>query len=132
MRDFYAWMLLATMLAVLWLHFESERLGHLLIDEIRKVEQSVDQLKERIRAIEEFENPKFRRRLQYAAPLPLQRVYFLKFWLHPSFWESLSLSPAELEYEFAHADLPSAIVIEAWRSQVVVSIEKWTRSSELN
>jgi hypothetical protein len=83
----------------------------------------IRRLGDRIRALEEVEDPVFRRRLYESSPVPLERVFTLSFHLGERFWRDiLRVNMANLHFLRESGTFVGSIKLEAWRSHTVATI----------
>jgi hypothetical protein len=86
---------------------------------------TIRQLSQRVQALEEIEDPAFRRKIGDSSPSPLEQVFTFTLRLSDTFWkEALRAAPAEMEYVRAHGSFLGSVKIERWRSHAVVTIHE--------
>jgi hypothetical protein len=84
---------------------------------------TIHRLTDRIRELEEMDDPGFRRRLNESAPVPLEQVYNLSFRLSEHFWtHTLPLSDDNERFIRAHGSFVGSIKLERWRSHTVATV----------
>jgi hypothetical protein len=84
---------------------------------------TIHRLTNRIRELEEMDDPAFRRRLNESAPVPLEQVYNFSFRLSEHFWsDTLPLSEDNQKFIRAHASFVGSIKFERWRSHTVATV----------
>src|SRR5580692_3798883 len=77
----------------------------------------IRRLSERIRALEEVDDPVFRRRLYESSPVPLERVFTISFHLGDRFWRDiLQVNAEHLHFLQESSAFVGSIKLEAWRS----------------
>jgi hypothetical protein len=83
----------------------------------------IRRLGERLQAVEEVDDPVFRRRLYETSPVPLERVFTLSFHLGERFWRDvLQVSMETLHFLQESSAFVGSIKLEAWRSHTVATI----------
>jgi len=86
---------------------------------------TIRQLSKRLQALEDVEDPGFRRKIEDSSPSPLEQVFTFTLRLSDTFWkEALRAAPAEMEYVRAHGSFLGSVKIERWRSHAVVTIHE--------
>lgn len=84
---------------------------------------TIRRLTERIRDLEEVEDPEFRRRLGQSLPSPLERVIHFSVRLDHRFWrDTLRMSNEDLEYLQASGSFLGSVKLEQWRGRTVATI----------
>ena len=84
---------------------------------------TIHRLTERIRELEEMDDPGFRQRLSESSPVPLEQVYNFSFRLSEHFWtDTLPLSEDNLKFIRAHGSFVGSIKLERWRSHIVATV----------
>jgi hypothetical protein len=83
----------------------------------------IRRLGDRLRALEEVDDPVFRRRLYESSPVPLERVFTLSFHLGERFWRDvLQMNMENLHSLQESSAFVGSIKLEAWRSHTVATI----------
>jgi hypothetical protein len=90
---------------------------------LRRQSWTIQRLTDRVRELEEMDDPDFRRRLGESAPVPLEQVYNFSFRLTDHFWRhTLSLGEQDLKFVQANGSLVGSIKLERWRSHTVATV----------
>jgi hypothetical protein len=90
---------------------------------LRRQSRIIQRLTERVRELEDLDDPDFRRRLGESAPVPLEQVYNFSFRLTDHFWKhTLCLSDQDLRFVQAHGSLVGSVKLERWRSHTVATV----------
>jgi hypothetical protein len=90
---------------------------------LRQQSWLVRQLANRMRVLEELDDPQFRRLLGESSPMPLDRVFTLSFRLNDHFWSDvLHLREEARNYVRMSASFVGSVKLECWRSHTVASI----------
>jgi hypothetical protein len=84
---------------------------------------TIRRLNERIRLLEEVDDPEFRRKLGESAPSPLEQVFTFSFRLSDQFWrETLHTSEEDWSFIRAFGSFLGSVKIERWRGHSVATI----------
>jgi len=90
---------------------------------LRQQSWMIRRLTERLEDVEEMSHPEFLRRLNQAAPSPLEQVFTFSFRLSDLFWRNvLSGSEEDLRLIRTNGSLPASIKVERWRGHSVATI----------
>lgn len=90
---------------------------------LRHQNWTIRRLSERVRTIEEVDDPEFRRRIGESAPSPLEQVFTFSFRLSDQFWrETLQTTEENLAFIRAFGSFIGSIKIERWRGHSVATI----------
>jgi hypothetical protein len=90
---------------------------------LTKHSYAIRDLAARVQALEEMEDPNFRRKIGDSAPSPLEQVMTFGFRLGEQFWEdTLKASAEEIAHVKAHGKFLGSVKIERWRSHSVVTV----------
>lgn len=89
---------------------------------LTKHSYAIKDLAARVQALEEMEDPNFRRKIGDSAPSPLEQVITFGFRLGDRFWEALEALPEEIAYVKAYGKFLGSVKIEQWRSHSVATI----------
>jgi len=90
---------------------------------LRSQSWTIQRLTERVRELEEMDDPDFRRRLGESAPVPLEQVYNFSFRLSDHFWKhTLSLAEEDVKFVQANGSFVGSIKLERWRSHTVATV----------
>ena len=90
---------------------------------IRQQAGTIRHLADRVRMIEEVDNPRFRERLGESAPTPLEQVFTFSIRFSDRFWrDTLRLSDTDWEYVRSFGNFIASIKLERWRSHTAVTI----------
>ncbi len=90
---------------------------------LRHQNWTIRRLTERVRVLEEVEDPEFRRKLGESTPSPLEQVFTFSFRLSERFWrETLQTTEESLSFIRAFGSLPGSVKLERWRGHTVATI----------
>ena len=90
---------------------------------LRHQNWTIRRLTERIRILEEVDDPEFRRRLGESAPCPLEQVFTFSLRLSDRFWRNtLHATEESLSFIRASGTLLGSVKIERWRGHSVATI----------
>ena len=90
---------------------------------LRRQNWTIRQLNERVRTLEEVDDPEFRRRLGESAPSPLEQVFTFFFRLSDQFWrETLQTTEENLSFIRAFGSFIGSVKIQRWRGHSVATI----------
>lgn len=90
---------------------------------LRQQAWTIRRLTERLRELEEVADPEFLRRLNEAAPSPLEQIFTFSFRLSDAFWrETLRVQEDDLKFVRALGSFPASVKIERWRGHTVATI----------
>ena len=90
---------------------------------LRHQNWTIRRLTERVRTLEEIDDPEFRRRLGQAIPSPLEQVFTFSLRLSERFWrETLKTTPENLSFIRAFGSFLGSVKIERWRGHTVATI----------
>jgi hypothetical protein len=90
---------------------------------LRRQAWTIQRLTERVRELEEVDDPDFRRRLGESAPVPLEQVYNFSFRLTERFWQhTLAIGEEDLRYVQTHGSFVGTVKLERWRSHTVAIV----------
>ena len=90
---------------------------------LRRQSWTIQRLTDRVRELEEMDDPDFRRRLGESAPVPLEQVYNFSFRLNDHFWKhTLSLGEQDLKFVQSNGSFVGSIKLERWRSHTVATV----------
>lgn len=90
---------------------------------LRGHSRAIRALSDRIEALEEMEDPRFRRKVGDSAPSPLEQVYVFSFRLSERFWaDTIGASNEQLCYIRERGIFLSSVKIERWRSHIAVTL----------
>jgi hypothetical protein len=90
---------------------------------LRRQTWTIRRLNERLRALEEVDDPEFRRRLGESAPSPLEQVFTFSFRLSDGFWrETLHSTEEDSSFIRAFGSFVGSVKIERWRGHSVATI----------
>ena len=90
---------------------------------LRHQNWTIRRLTERVRTLEEVDDPEFRRRLGESAPPPLEQVFSFSFRLSDQFWrETLHMTEENLSFVRAFGSFLGSLKIERWRGHSVATI----------
>ena len=85
----------------------------------------------RIEALEEMEDPRFRRMVADSTPSPLEQVYIFSFRLSERFWtETIGASKEQLGYIRENGKILGSVKIERWRSHMAVTLTELLPQSQ--
>lgn|GEM_PF-1262402 len=80
-------------------------------------------LAERVRNLEEVNDPQFQRRLAESSPMPLEQVLNFTFRLNDRFWRcTLGLSDPDLEVMHTKMSFVGSVKLERWRSHIAATV----------
>src|SRR5580698_3303912 len=83
----------------------------------------IRRLGDRLQALEEVDDPVFRRRLYETSPVPLERVFTLSFHLGERFWRDvLQVNVENLHFLQESSAFVGSIKLDVWRSHTVATI----------
>ncbi len=84
---------------------------------------TIRRLNERVRNLEEVDDPEFRRRLGESVPSPLEQVFTFSFRLSDQFWrETLHATEETSSFIQAFGSFLGSVKIERWRGHSVATI----------
>jgi hypothetical protein len=90
---------------------------------LRHQSWTIHRLNERVRTLEEVDDPEFRRRLGESAPSPLEQVFTFSFRLGDQFWrETLHTTEENSSFIRAFGSFIGSVKIERWRGHSVATI----------
>jgi hypothetical protein len=90
---------------------------------LRQQSGTIARLSERLRDIEDVADPEFLRRINDAAPSPLEQVFTFSFRLSDIFWnKALGIAAEDLRFIRAIGSVPASVKIERWRGHSVATI----------
>ena len=90
---------------------------------LRHQNWTIRRLTERLRALEEIDDPDFRRRLGESAPSPLEQIFTFSFRLSDQFWrETLHITEEDASFIRAFGSFLGSVKIERWRGHSVATI----------
>ena len=90
---------------------------------LRHQNWTIRRLTERIRTLEEVDDPEFRRRLGESTPSPLEQVFTFSLRLSDRFWrDTLHATDESLSFIRASGTLLGSVKIERWRGHSVATI----------
>jgi len=90
---------------------------------LRQQSGTIARLSERLRDIEDVADPEFLRRINEAAPSPLEQVFTFSFRLSDTFWNrALGIAAEDLRFIRAIGSVPASVKIERWRGHSVATI----------
>jgi len=90
---------------------------------LRRQALTIHRLADRLREIEQVDDPEFRRRLEESAPVPLEQVFTFSFRLSDRFWmDTLQLSEEDQGYIRTYGSFVGSVKLERWRSHAVATI----------
>jgi hypothetical protein len=90
---------------------------------LRQQSWMIRRLTERLRDVEEMSHPEFLRRLNEAAPSPLEQVFTFSFRLSDFFWRDvLNIPEKDLHFIRATGSFPGSVKIERWRGHSVATV----------
>ncbi len=90
---------------------------------LRHQNWTILRLTERVRVLEEVDDPEFRRRLGESTPSPLEQVFTFSFRLSDRFWhETLHTTEESLSFIRAFGSFLGSVRIERWRGHSVATI----------
>jgi hypothetical protein len=90
---------------------------------LRHQNWTIRRLTERVRTLEEVDDPEFRRRLGESAPSPLEQVFTFSFRLSDRFWrDTLHTTEENSSYIRAFGSFLGSVKIERWRGHSVATI----------
>jgi hypothetical protein len=99
---------------------------------LRQQTWTIRRLTERLRDLEEVADPEFLRRLNDAAPSPLEQVFTFSFRLSDTFWrDTLHIPEGELHRIRAPGSFPGSVKVERWRGHTVAAITEVLPESKL-
>lgn len=83
----------------------------------------IRRLTERVRVLEEVDDPEFRRKLGESTPSPLEQVFTFSFRLSDRFWrETLHATGETISFIRGFGSFPGSLRIERWRGHSVAAI----------
>jgi hypothetical protein len=98
---------------------------------LRRQSWTLRALAERVRDLEEINDPQFRQRLADSSPLPLEQVLTFSFSLSARFWrETLGLSDHDWQGVLKHARFVGSVKLERWRSHTVATVAEVLPTSQ--
>lgn len=84
---------------------------------------TIRKLTDRVRMLEEVDDPEFRRKLSESAPSPLEQVLTFSFLLSDRFWsETLHTTEEDAAFIKAFGSFLGSVKIERWRAHSVATI----------
>jgi hypothetical protein len=90
---------------------------------LRHQNWTIRRLTERVRVLEEVDDPEFRRKLGESSPSPLEQVFTFSFRLSERFWhETLHITEENLPFILAFGSFPGSVKIERWRGHSAATI----------
>jgi len=90
---------------------------------LRQQSWMIRRLTERLQDVEEMSHPEFLRRLNEAAPSPLEQVFTFSFRLSDFFWRDvLNIPEDDLRFIRATGSVPGSVKIERWRGHSVATV----------
>ncbi|HXN71638.1 MAG TPA: hypothetical protein VN861_03695 [Candidatus Acidoferrales bacterium] len=90
---------------------------------LRHQNGTIRRLNERVRTLEEVDDPEFRRRLGESAPPPLEQIFTFSFRLSEQFWrETLHTTEENSSFIRAFGSFLGSVKIERWRGHSVATI----------
>jgi hypothetical protein len=90
---------------------------------LRSQSLTVRHLADRLRLLEEVENPQFRERIGESVPPPLEQVLTFSFRFSDRFWrETLQLSENDRKFVRSFGSFVGSVKLERWRSHTVATI----------
>jgi len=90
---------------------------------LRQQSWMIRRLTERLRDVEEMSHPEFVRRLNDAAPSPLEQVFTFSFRLSDFFWRDvLNIPEEDLRFIRTTGSFPGSVKIERWRGHSVATV----------
>jgi hypothetical protein len=90
---------------------------------LRQQSWMIRRLTERLRDVEEMSHPEFLRRLNEAAPSPLEQVFTFSFRLSDFFWRDvLNIQEEDLRFIRTTGSFPGSVKIERWRGHSVATV----------
>lgn len=88
-------------------------------------------LTQRVKALEEMEDPRLRRRMDDSAPSPLERVYIFSFRLSDRFWaDTIGATTEQMKYIREQGKFLGSAKIEKWRSHITVTLTELLPQSQ--
>lgn len=98
---------------------------------LRRQALTIRRLSDRLREIEQVDDPAFRRRLEESAPVPLEQVFTFSFRLSDRFWlDTLHLNEDDQDYIRKHGSFVGSVKLERWRSHAVATITEVLPASQ--
>ncbi|MGB8542644.1 MAG: hypothetical protein WCD49_13505 [Candidatus Acidiferrales bacterium] len=92
---------------------------------LRHQNWTIRRLTERMRTLEEMDDPEFRRRLGESIPSPLEQVFTFSLRLGDRFWrETLHTTAEDLSFIRAFGSFLGSVKIERWRGHAVATISE--------
>lgn len=92
---------------------------------LRRQSSTIQRLTDRVRELEEMDDPDYRRRLGESTPVPLEQVYNFSFRLTDHFWQhTLSLADEDLKFIQTNGSVVGSIKLERWRSHTVATVSE--------
>ena len=90
---------------------------------LRQQASAIRMLSNRVRLMEEVENPQFRQKIGESVPPPLEQIFTFSFRLSDRFWrETLGLSEDDWRYVCACGAFVGSVKLERWRSHMAALI----------
>lgn len=90
---------------------------------LRRHTGTIQRLTERVRELEEMDDPDFRRRLGESAPVPLEQVYNFSLRFNDNFWQrTLAIPDDDLKFIQTHGSFVGSVKLERWRSHSVAIV----------
>jgi hypothetical protein len=90
---------------------------------LRHQNWTIRRLTERVRSLEEVDDPEFRRRLGESVPSPLEQVFTFSFLLSDRFWrKTLHMTEENHSFVRAFGSFLGSVKIERWRGHSVATI----------
>ncbi|MHB8755056.1 MAG: hypothetical protein ACYC92_08895 [Candidatus Acidiferrales bacterium] len=93
--------------------------------------RAIRTLFDRIEALEEMDDPRFRKMVGESVPSPLEQVYVFSFRLSERFWtETVGANNEQLRYIRENGKFLGSVKIERWRSHIAIAVTELLPQSQ--
>ncbi len=92
---------------------------------LRQQSRAIRRLSQRVQNLEDMADPELRRRLGYAAPVPLEQVFTFSIRLGERFWrEAVRASEEDRKFVQEYGSFLASVKLERWRSHTVATVSE--------
>ncbi|MHB8527412.1 MAG: hypothetical protein ACYDD2_14820 [Candidatus Acidiferrales bacterium] len=98
---------------------------------LKNQSRAIRALFDRIEALEELDDPRFRKMVGESVPSPLEQVYVFSFRLSEHFWtETVGANNEQLRYIRENGKFLGSMKIERWRSHIAIAVTELLPQSQ--
>ncbi|MHB8410473.1 MAG: hypothetical protein ACYDDI_00840 [Candidatus Acidiferrales bacterium] len=98
---------------------------------LKSQSRAIRALFDRIEALEEMDDPRFRKMVGESVPSPLEQVYVFNFRVSERFWtETVGANNEQLRYIRENGKILGSVKIERWRSHIAVAVTELLPQSQ--